>query len=53
MKDEWRSTVMNSGEQYVMMDMILINDALILCKQLGYSNYTSYNYLALYVYIVE
>ena len=25
------------------------NDALVLCKQLGYSNYTSYNHLALYV----
>ena len=29
------------------------NDALVLCKQLGYSNYTSYNHLALYVYIVK
>ena len=25
------------------------NDALVLCKQLGYSNYTSYNHLPLYV----
>ena len=28
-------------------------DALVRCKQLGYSNYTSYNHLALYVYIVN
>ena len=25
------------------------NDALVLCKQLGYSNYKSYNHLPLYV----
>ena len=25
------------------------NDALVVCKQLGYSNYTSYNHLPLYV----
>ena len=25
------------------------NDALVICKQLGYSNYTSYNHLSLYV----
>ena len=25
------------------------NDALVLCKQLGYSNYTNYNHLPLYV----
>ena len=28
-------------------------DALVLCKQLGYSNYISYNHLTLYVYIVK
>ena len=29
------------------------NDALVLCKHLGYSIYTSYNHLLLYVYIVK
>ena len=29
------------------------NDALVLCKQLGYSNYTNYNHLPLYVQCIR